>query len=205
MSFSRVRGVIERGPMDSILEHAVFPELAERLNALYSEEEDALLLAMLGQEYTIRRTGITLRGQKAPELHEAVLLDYLACRGRVLVETPWRGLGDFSEGGSSADFRKRVELPLAQHIGDLATRTGTVLPLIDGWPAPSIIGRDLAFTVRAMPKVHLHVELSQENQDFTSEAWVLFSNNANEYLSTGGLRILGELFRDRLLSVLRIY
>jgi len=204
VSFSRARGVIERGPMDSILEHAVFPELAERLNALYSEEEDALLLAMLGQEYTVRRNGITLRGQKAPELHEAVLLDYLACRGTVLVETPWRGLGDFAE-GLAADFRKRVELPLAQHIGDLATRTGTVLPLIDGWSAPSIIGSDLAFTVRALPKVHLHVELSQENQDFPSEAWVLFSNNANEFLSTGGLRTLGELFRDRLLSLLRIY
>jgi len=33
--------------MKKALEHTSFPELAERINALYNEEEDALLLAML--------------------------------------------------------------------------------------------------------------------------------------------------------------
>jgi hypothetical protein len=190
--------------MNGILERAVFPELAERLNALYSEEEDALLLAMLGQEYAIRRSGITLRGQRAPEPHETVLLDYLGSRGSLLVQMPWRALGDFAN-GQAADFRKKVELPLAQHIVDLAARAATVLPLIDGQPAASMIGSDLAFTVRALPKVHLHVELSQENQEFPAEAWVLYSNNADAFLSTDGLRLLADLFRDRLLSLLRIY
>jgi hypothetical protein len=68
-----------------------------------------------------------------------------------------------------------------------------------------MIGSDLAFTVRSLPKVHLHVELSQENQEFPAEAWVLYSNNADAFLSTDGLRLLADLFRDRLLSLLRIY
>lgn len=190
--------------MDSILEHAAFSELGERLNALYSEEDDALLLAMLGQEYTIRRSGIMLRGQPAPDAHVAVLLDYLTCRGDGLIEKPWRAVGDFAE-GLAADFRKKIELPLAQHIGELTSRTGTVLPLIDGTPTASMIGSDISFTVRALPKVLLHVELSQENQDFPAEAWVLYSRNADAFLSIGGLRALAELFRDRLLSLLRIY
>jgi hypothetical protein len=33
----------------------------------------------------------------------------------------------------------------------------------------------------------------------------LFSNNANEFLSAENLQALGEIFKDRLLSVLRIY
>ena len=61
--------------MRKALEHTSFPALAERVNALYNEEEDALLLAMLGQEYVINHTGIILRGQKAPDTHEKVLLD----------------------------------------------------------------------------------------------------------------------------------
>jgi len=48
--------------MMKALEHTSFPALAERVSALYNDDDDALLLAMLGQEYVIRRTGITLRG-----------------------------------------------------------------------------------------------------------------------------------------------
>ena len=53
--------------------------------------------------------------------------------------------------------------------------------------------------------MYLHVEMSQETQEFPSEAWILFSNNANEFLSAENLQTLGEIFKDRLLSVLRIY
>jgi hypothetical protein len=70
---------------------------------------------------------------------------------------------------------------------------------------PSMIGSDMAITIRALPKVHLRMELSLENQEFPSDAWVLFSNNANEFLSMHGMQRLGELCKDRILSLLRIY
>jgi hypothetical protein len=63
----------------------------------------------------------------------------------------------------------------------------------------------MAVTVRALPKVYLHVELSQDVQEFPAEAWVLFSYNANEFLSLPGLQSLAELLKDRLLSLARIY
>lgn len=190
--------------MKTALEHTSFPALAERISALYSDEKDALLLAMLGQEYVISRSSITLCGQKAPDDHESVIRDYLFSSGTDLVAQPWRALGDFP-GAPAAEFRKRVELPLVPHIADLLTRANTLLPLFDAERAQSIIASDLAITVRALPKVALHVELSQENPDFPPEAWVLFSQNADSFLSTAGLLLLGELFKDRLLSLLRIY
>ncbi len=190
--------------MMKALEHTSFPALAERISALYSEEDDALLLAMLGQEYVISRTGITLRGQKAPENHETVILDYLSSSGTTLRESPWRALGDFP-GLPPMDFRKRVELPLAQHVAEFVTRANTLLPLFDAQLSPSIIGSDIAITVRALPKVTLYVEMSQENQEFPAEVWVLFSNNADRFLGAQNLLLLGELFKDRLLSLLRIY
>ena len=77
--------------------------------------------------------------------------------------------------------------------------------MIDAEAVPSLIGSEMSLTVRVLPKVYLHVELSQETQDFPAEAWVLFSNNANEFLTAQGLQTLAEMFKDRLLSLLRIY
>jgi hypothetical protein len=186
------------------LEHASFPAIAERVGALYSEEQDALLLAMLGQEYIIRRDGIYLRGQKAPGGHSLVVLDYLSSSGETSTLTPWRAIGDFP-GALCPDFRRNVELPVAQHAAEVITRAQALLPMFDAGGTPSLIGSDMAFTVRALPRVHLHVEMSQETQDFPAEAWVLFSNNAHEFLRPEHLQTLGEIFKDRLLSLVRIY
>lgn len=186
------------------LEHASFPAIAERVGALYNEEQDALLLALLGQEYIIRRDGIFLHGQKAPDSHASVILDYLFSSGTALILTPWRTIGDFP-GARCADFRKNVELPVAQHAAEVITRAQAILPMFDGKDAPSLIGSDMAITMRALPMVYLHVEMSQETQDFPVEAWILFSNNAREFLNAENLQALGETFKDRLLSLLRIY
>jgi hypothetical protein len=68
-----------------------------------------------------------------------------------------------------------------------------------------VIGSDLAITVRALPKVFLRVEMSQESQEFPPDVWILFSHNADEFLSVKGLQLLAELFKERFLSLLRIY
>jgi hypothetical protein len=186
------------------LESAFFPGMAERISALYNKDEDALLLAMLGQEYIIRHDGIFLHGQKAPDHHFSVILDYLFSTGNSLKVVPWRAIGDFS-GASFPDFRKKVELPVTQYAAEVITRANSILPLFDAKVVQSLIGSDMAITVRALPKVYLHVELSQENQDFPAEVWVLFSNNADKFLSLTRLQMLAEIFKDRVLSLLRIY
>jgi len=184
--------------------HTSFQKQAERIGALYNEKEDALLLGMLGQEYAIRHDGITLHGQQAPEIHASVIHDYLASSGTTLSMKPWRTIGDLA-GKASPDFRKRVELPISNYAVEIITRANTLLPMVDAETVPSLIGSDMAITVRALPKLILHVELSQETQDFPAEAWVLFSNNANEFLHMPSLHVLAEMFKDRLLSLLRIY
>ncbi len=186
------------------LEHIAFTEAAERISALYDEAHDALLLGMLGQEYVIRRDGVFLRGQKAPDTHAAVVMDYLSAPDTPSIPTPWRAIGDLS-GKASAEFRKKVELPITQYVPEIIARTKTLLPMMDARTAPSLIGSDLAITVRALPKVYLHIEFSQETQDFPAEVWILFSNNAREFLSLTSLHSLGEMFKDRLLSLIRIY
>lgn len=186
------------------LEHASFPEIANRISALYNENEDALLLGMLGQEYVINHDGIFLHGQKAPESHTAVILDYLFSPGVEFTMLPWRSFGDFS-GKPAADFRKRVELPLIPYVPGIISRAGSVLPLIDAKPDRSIIASDMAIMVRALPKVYLHVEMSQDAQEFPAETWVQFSQNAHEFLSLAGMQGLAELFKERILSLARIY
>lgn len=186
------------------LEHTSFTDVAERISALYNEDEDALLLGMLGQEYVIRRQGIFLHGQKAPETHSAVILDYLFSSGERFVMTPWKSFGDLA-GKPAPEFRARVEAPLQQQVSGIIGRAATILPLIDAKVDRSLLGSDMAVTIRALPKVYLHIELSQESSEFPAEVWVQFSNNANEFLSHSGLLELGELFKERLLSLARIY
>ena len=186
------------------LKHSSFSEIAERAGALYKEEEDTLLLGMLGQEYLVRREGVFVRGQKAPETHAAVILDYLFSTGTACTMTPWRTLRDFVD-ELTPDFRKKVELPITTYTAEILARSGNLMPMLDSKAVPSLIGSDLALTVRALPKVYLHVEISQETQDFPAEAWMLFSHNAHEFLEFRNLQVLAELFKDRLLSLLRIY
>ncbi len=186
------------------LQQTSFFEQADRINALYNKDEDALLLGMLGQEYVIRHEGVFLHGQQSPEIHTAVILDYLFSSGTMLSLTSWRAIGDFF-GRSSPDFRKRVELPISNYVMEIIARANTLLPMLDAKTVPSLIGSDMAITVRALPKVYLRAELSQETQDFPAEAWVLFSNNANEFLPMPSMQLLAEVFKDRLLSLLRIY
>ncbi len=177
--------------------------MAERVCALYNEERDALLLGMLGQEYEIRHDGIFIRGQKAPETHGAVIMDYLSSTGTAPAMMPWRTLSDFGD-AMIPGFRKKVEEPISSFTTEILS-SNNILPMLDAKSVPSLIGSDFAFTVRALPKVFIHVELSQETQDFPSEAWLLFSNNANEFLTVPKLHVLAEIFKDRLLSLLRIY
>ncbi len=186
------------------LEHASFPDIAGRLGAMYNEEEDALLLGMLGQEYVVKHDGIFLHGQKAPDGHAAVILDYLFSSGGDLMLLPWRSFVDFA-GKPSPDFRSRVEEPLLPYVTGIITRANSILPLIDAGPDHSIISSNMTLSVRALPKVYLHVELCQEAQDFPAEVWVLFSGNAHDFLSLRSLQGVAELFKDRLLSLARIY
>ncbi len=191
-------------PLLKSLEQAAFPAIVERTGTRYDERQDALLLTMLGQEYIVRHDGISLRGQKAPDAHASVILDYLFSSGAARTLMPWRVIGDFP-GSRRSDFRQAVELPVAQHAAEVITRAETLLPMLDGKAAPSIIGSDMAVTVRALPMVYLHVELWQETPDFPSETWMLFSHNAHEFLGARSLQALAEVFKDRLLSLIRIY
>jgi hypothetical protein len=133
-----------------------------------------------------------------------VILDYLFSAGTALTMTPWRSIGEFSD-RPLPDFRKKVELPVTQYAAEVVTRANALLPMFDAKAVPSLIGSDIAIMVRALPKVYLHLELSQESQDFPAEAWILFSKNANDFLSVANLQTMAEIFKDRLLSLLRIY
>lgn len=186
------------------LEHISFPEMAERVCALYNKQRDALHLGMLGQEYVVTREGVFLRGQRAPESHTTVVESYLFAPIQEPVLKPWRAIGDFA-GGITPDFRKKIEMPITHYASEIIARANAFLPMIDAKTEPSIIGSDLAMAVRALPKVYLHVELSQETQDFPAEVWILYSNNADKFLDLASLLRLAEIFKDRLLSLIRIY
>jgi hypothetical protein len=188
----------------NVLDRISISQLAERCGAQYDEKTDALRLRMLGQEYRVRKSGVSLRGQKAPEAQAALIMEYLAAPAADAVLTPYRALSDF---GASrvAGFRSKVDAPLSQHADNVIEKADALLPMLDAEKSPAIVGASLAVNILALPKIYIHAEFSGETEDFPPEAWVLFSHNASAFLSPGGLLALGELFKDRLVSLLRIY
>jgi len=186
------------------LKHISFAEIADQACALYNEEHDELLLGMFGQEYVVKHDGVLLRGQKAPDAHADVVIGYLQASGVKPVLTPWRSIRDFSE-VPIPEFRETVEMPLLHAARDIISRANVLLPMVEASVSSSLVNSDLAFTVRALPNVYLHVELSRESQEFPAEAWVLYSNNAAAFLTVQKLLTLAVLFKDRLLGLARIY
>jgi len=186
------------------LEHLSFLALAAQKDASYHAAKDALQIRMLGQDYFVLHNGVFLHGQKAPESHSRVLIDYLSSSGRTLITIPWRPIGEFA-GCSLTELKHTVEMPIASCIDEIIDRAPIILDMIDGEIAPSIINSDMSFTVPALPKVHLHIELAREIAEFPAEAWILFSRNANVFLEPATIQMLCELFKERILSCLRIY
>ena len=87
------------------LELASFPGMAERVSALYNEEQDALLLAMLGQEYIVRHEGFSFTGRRRRNTIGRDPRLSLLVRHRAAV-MPWRSLGDFSGARARNSGRK---------------------------------------------------------------------------------------------------
>jgi len=184
---------------------ATLREVRPEKLALYSggtlDADGNLRLALFWQEYVVSGADFTVRqadtDQKVSSFIQCLILTYLVTADGTTPSGRWVGFRELPDGLFYAQA-------FQGYSGDRLVRE-----LAGGLPAfrraaealggkPLEIG-DAGYAFAVLPRVHLAVVYWQGDEEFPSQAQVLFEDTAAHYLPTDGLAILGSQLVGRLL------
>lgn len=160
---------------------------------------------MLGQEYTVGKNGIFLKGEEAPEAETIILLWYLLTQGTA----PWTGswktyhelVGAYAH---ESYFRQSGETRLAHGVEGILAKKEVVLSSLDGIEAEKVGGCDLAIRFKVLPRIYILCQFYLQDEEFPAQTKILFSDNANDLLPTECLGELGILLAKKILNCLQL-
>jgi hypothetical protein len=159
------------------------------------DADGALRLVFLWQAYRVRLPDVSIRqvdtGAEPSDFTQALILAYLATADGTLPSGCWIAYRDLPDGMFYAQaFRGYAENRLVRDLGDgglEAFRRGA--KRLDGQPLA--IG-NAGYAFQALPRVQLAAVYWLGDEDFPSQASVLFEDTAPHYMSTDGLAVLGS-------------
>jgi hypothetical protein len=137
-----------------------------------------------------------------------MLLTYLAAADGTTPSRRWIGYRELPGGMFYAQaFEGYSGRRLARELATLTATGGSDLAALQragealGHGTVAIGDAGFAFTV--LPRIHLAVVFWEGDDEFPSQARVLFEDTASHYMTTDGLAILGSQLVDHLLKVAR--
>jgi hypothetical protein len=135
---------------------------------------------------------------------QALLLTYLATADGTMPTDKWVTYRDLPDGMFYAQaFRGYAELRLVRELGAggiAAFRRG--MGRLGGQPILLGSGKgNAAYAVQVLPRVRLAAVYWLGDEDFPSQASVLFQETAAHYLSTDGLAVLGSHLVNRIIDL----
>ena len=156
--------------------------------------DGALELTLLGRHYSIQWPELTVTfpdGSPCPEEFAILVLDYLRRADGSVPAGEWIGFQELPDGsfyrhafqGYSGDQLVRdltANIDAFRHAADE----------LDGEPLPM---GDAGYAFRVLPRVLLAVVWWDGDEEFPTNATVLFDRIAGTYLPTDGLAILGRM------------
>jgi hypothetical protein len=171
------------------------------------DEDGNSRLSFFWQEYVISGDDFAVHraedGEEAPSFIASLILTYLVTADGTTPSSRWIGFRDLPDGtfyvqafegysggrlvreleprGGIESFRRAAE-----HLG------GVPLPL-----------GDAGYTFAVLPRVHLAAAYWEGDDEFPSQARVLFEDTAAHYLPTDGLAILGSQLVGKILKTAR--
>ena len=98
-------------------------------------------------------------------------------------------------------FAVNAEGILVPHAARLEARLAAVVAALDGGPAPSAVGGDLAFCVRPLPKIWLCYLLYRADEEFPAAVTCRFSANAERFLPLDALADTAEATTRRIIAL----
>lgn len=182
--------------------HQVRPEKLALYSGCAPDADGNLRLTLLWQEYVVTGADFTVRradtGQEASSFIQCLILTYLVTADGTTPSGRWVSFRELPDGLFYAQA-------FQGYSGDRLVRE-----LVGGLPAfrraaealggePLAIG-DAGYAFAVLPHVHLAVVYWQGDEEFPSQAQVLFEDSAAHYLPTDGLAILGSQLVGRLLK-----
>jgi hypothetical protein len=159
------------------------------------DANDNFRLPFFWQEYVIDAGDFTVRrekdGEEPSSFIQSLILTYLASANGTTPSRRWIGFRELPDGTFySRAFRGYTGIRLVRQLEggmEAFRRAGEAL---DGEPIERIGDAGYAFAV--LPRLHIAVVYWQGDEDFPSQARVLFEDTAAHYMPTDGLAILGS-------------
>ncbi len=149
-----------------------------------------------GDDFTIQQAG---SGEEPSSFTQSLILSYLATASGTTPSRRWIGFRELPDGMFYTQaFRGYTGIRLIRELegGIEAFQRGAEAI---GGQAMDEIG-DASYRFEVLPRVHIALVYWQGDEDFPSQARVLFEDTAPDYMSTDGLAILGSQLVGRVLE-----
>jgi hypothetical protein len=186
---------------------ALPPEDLARRSGCTLGPDRSLCLDFWSKSYRVSLPNLTVQCEDAAtapsEFTQALLLSYLATADGTAPADHWITYRDLPDGMFYAQaFRGYAEMRLVRDLG-----AGGIAAFRQGMEAlggqPEAIGSgegNAAYSVQVLPRVRLAAVYWLGDEDFPSQASVLFQEASSHYLSTDGLAVLGSHLVNRILD-----
>ncbi len=177
--------------------------------AMYSGcEEDAdgnFRLTFFWQEYVISGGDFTVQradtGDEPSSFTQSLILTYLATADGTTPSSRWIGFRELPDGLFYVQaFQGYTGGRLVRELGDGIETFRRAAGALGGEPLE--IG-DAGYVFTVLPRVHMAIVYWEGDEEFPSQARVLFEDTAARYMSTDGLAILGSQLVGRMLKAAR--
>jgi len=169
------------------------------------DEDGNFQLTFLGQEYVISADDFTVwragTGEPPSSFIQSLILTYLATADGTTPSSRWIGFRELPDGMFYVQaFQGYSGDRLVRELGGGIEAFRRAAETLGGEPLE--IG-DAGYVFTVLPRVHLALVYWEGDEEFPSQARVLFEDTTARYLPTDGLAILGSQLVGRMLKAAR--
>ncbi|NIV39919.1 MAG: DUF3786 domain-containing protein [Anaerolineae bacterium] len=169
------------------------------------DEDHNFRLAFFWDEYVVSAEDFTVRradtGEQAASFTQSLILTYLATADGTTPSSRWVGFRDLPDGMFYVQaFEGYSGGRLVRELRGGVTAFCRAAEALGGEPLE--IG-DAGYAFSVLPRVQLALVYWEGDEEFPSQARVLFEDTAAHYMSTDGLAILGSQLVGRILKASR--
>jgi hypothetical protein len=157
--------------------------------------DGSLRLEFFWQQYIISAEDFAVRrvkdGKEPSSFIQSLILTYLASANGTTPSSRWIGFRELPDGMFYAQaFRGYTGIRLVRQLEGGIQAFRRAAEALDGKPVRQIGDAGYVFTV--LPRLHIAVVYWRGDEEFPSQARVLFEDTADSYMPTDGLAILGS-------------
>ena len=166
------------------------------------DQEGNFCLAFFWREYVISADDFTVRradtGEEQSSFIQSLILTYLTTADGTTPSSRWVGFRDLPDGMFYVQaFQGYTGGRLVRELGGGIEVFRRAAESLGGEPLE--IG-DAGYVFTVLPRVHLGLVYWEGDEEFPSQARVLFEDTAAHYMPTDGLAILGSQLVGRMLK-----